>query len=244
MVRQGEEEGWYIAKYNAVTWKKITDTFLPLDFPRDQPGDMMVALVNGSLDISAEYLPSGTPTWVDIGSATYHEFFTPDLQFIEKKILSDTPHICGTAMIFVDGIYYFIAPTAVRGDVIVMKYDQNWKYLGMKELIKQGNWSEGVAFDGNHFFVSYQDISQRLNASLRPNIHLAVFDLNWNLLENVAVTNYRPEENMFGGRPYVLLYGNRLYVSYDLSPINPKTDMDDPGRLQAYVSVYELTPDH
>jgi len=60
----------------------------------------------------------------------------------------------------------------------------------------------------------------------------------------VAVTDYKPEENMFGGRPYVLLYGNRLYVSYDLSPINPKTDMDDPGRLQAYVSVYELTPDH
>jgi signal peptidase I len=107
---------------------------------------MMVALVNGTLDFSSVYLATGVLPWVDEGAATHHEFFTPDLQFIEKKILSDTPHSIGTSMIFIDGIYYFVTATAVRGDVIVMKYDQDWNYLGMKELTKQGNWPEGVAF--------------------------------------------------------------------------------------------------
>jgi hypothetical protein len=42
------------------------------------------------------------------------------------------------------------------GDVIVMEYDGDWNYLGMKELIKDAHWSTGLAFDGERFYVAYR----------------------------------------------------------------------------------------
>jgi hypothetical protein len=233
-----DANGWRLVKYDAVTWMKMTDILFPLDMPKEQNGDMMVSLVNGRLDISSQYTTYGGPPSPEQGGSTHHEFFSPNLEFLEKKILSDTPHICGSAMIFVDGIYYLISATAYTGDVIVMKYDKEWKYLGMKELIKQAHWSEGVAFDGQRFFITYLNTNQRTEPGFfpyYPNVHLAGFDLNWNLIEDVAVTNYVPKDALFTGRPWVLLHGNKLYVSYDVVPLP-----EDLDKIESVVSIYEL----
>jgi hypothetical protein len=120
-----------------------------------------------------------------------------------------------------------------------MKYDSDWKYLGSKKLISQGHWSEGLATDGQRFFIAYLDTHQRTETVFfpyYPNVHVAAFDRDWNLLEDAAVTDFAPSDSLFTGRPSLLLHGNRIYVSYDVVPLP-----EDLNKIEAYVSVYEIT---
>jgi len=245
MFTKGSASGWRIVKFDAVTWMKQFDIFFPLDTPNEQNGDPMVAFENGRLDISSQYTTFGGPPPPDQGASTHHQFYSPNLEFLEKMILSDIPHYCGTSMIYVDNIYYLFSSTSYTGDVIVMKYDSDWKYLGMKELIRQAHWPEGVAFDGQRFYVAYLNTSQRTEPGFfpyYPNVHLAAFDREWNLLEDVSVTNFLPSSYMMTGRPWVLMHGNRLFVSYDVNPTDPFTHQDRLDSIQAFVSIYEINP--
>ncbi len=238
----GKAPNWQLSKFDAVSWKKLAEITIPLDNPRESPGDPMLAYVNDQLDASSQYNASGVPPAVEFGAPTHHHFFSTDLQPLGKKLLADTQHLCGSAMIFVDGIYYLISANAYAGNVIVMKYDKDWKYLGMKELRKQAHWPQGIAFDGQRFYVAYLDTSQRTNPGffpVYPNVHLAAFDRDWNLVDNVAVTNFTPSDNKQAGRPWVILHGNRLYVSYDVDTIDPAT-REEQLRWEANVSIYEL----
>ena len=233
--------GWRIIKYDAATWKSLADIFFPLQTPQEGDGDPMVAFVNGQLDVSSGYTEAGGPPAPGEGAGTHHQFFSPDLEFQEERILEDTPHIGGSSMIYVDGVYYFITSTSYTGDVIVMKYDKDWNYIGKQDLIRRAHFSTGVAYDGNRFYLAYTDTSQRTEPGFFPvylNIHLAVFDRDWNLVEDLAVTNFTPAENRSPGRPGVILHGNRLYVSYDL---DSTVTLHDEIQSQAIVSVYELT---
>jgi len=232
--------GWRITTFNTLTWVKTRDIIFPLDTPREGNGDMMIAFVNGFLDISSGYTTHGGAPPPDSGAWTHHQFLSPNLKFLDKRILSDTPHIGGSSLIFVDSIYYFVSATAYTGDVIVMKYDRDWKYLGAKKLISQAHWSEGLAWDGLRFYVSYLNTSQRNGSGFfpyYPNVHLAAFDKDWNLIDDIAVTDYTPTDSMFTGRPSLLQLGNRLYVSYDAVPLP-----EDLTKIEGYVKVYELHP--
>jgi hypothetical protein len=146
-------------------------------------------------------------------------------------------------MVYAEGVYYLVTADDYIGDVMVMKYDQNWKYLGGKTLIQQAHFSTGLVYDSRKFYLAYTDTSQRTDPGFFPvylNIHLAVFDRDWNLLEDLAVTDYAVADNMQTGRPWVILHGNRLYVSYDLDTMDPVTH-SEMLKGQAIVSVYELT---
>jgi hypothetical protein len=233
--------GWHIIKFDAVNWNKLVDIKFPLNDTNELTGDMMIAFVKGQLDISGQCMVSGKISPPDEGATTHHHFFSPDLDFLGERILSDTPHITGSTMIYVDSIYYFITATAYTGDVIVMKYDSNWSYLGMKKLVDQAHWSEGVAFDGQYFYISYLNTSLRIEPGFwpyYPNVHLAAFDRDWNLVDDVAVTDYTPDDSMFTGRPSLLKQGNRIFVSYDAVPLPEDLDY-----IEGYVSVYDLNPD-
>jgi uncharacterized protein YceK len=239
----GQWSGWRMFKYDAVSWKALAEVDVPLDLPKEKDNDPMVAYVNGQLDLSGQYDASGSPPPLEAGAATHHQFFSTDLKPLGKKILADTPHITGSSMIYVDGIYYFVTANAFMGDLIVMKYDENWKYLGVKELVKTAHWSQGIAFDGERFYVAYLNTSQRTQPGFLPvflNVRLAAFDRDWNLVDDVAVTNYAPSDNKQPGRPWVIVHQNRLYVSYDLDTVDPARHMEL-LQWQAEVSVYELT---
>jgi len=234
------EIGWRILKYDAVTWESQADIFYPLfrggELEYRRNGDPMVAYVNGQLDISAGYNLDGAPP----PDASHHQFFTTDLEFLEERILSDTAHIDGASMIYLDGVYHFITADAFHGDVVVMQYDQNWKYLGVKTLIKQAHFSTGLAYDGQRFYLAYLDTSQRTDPGFLPvylNVRLAAFDQEWNLVDDVAVTDYARGETTSPGRPWVILHDNRLYVSYD---VGDSAAPDPLETMQAIVSVYEL----
>jgi len=246
MTRQEDEIGWHLLKIDAVSWKPSVDTFFPIDYPKEGEGDPMVAYVNGQIDISSAYNVSGKPhePTDPVGTfGTHHQLFSTDLQFLGKKILTEPGHIHGSYMVYVDGVYYLATADSYFDDVILMKYDKDWKYLGSKTLIKQAHFSTGLVYDGQRFYLAYTDTSQRTDPGFFPvylNIHLAAFDRDWNLLDDVAVTSFAPSDNRQPGRPWVILHDNRLYVSYDVDTIDPVTQ-EEQKQWQAYVSVYELT---
>ena len=235
----GYPYGWRLNKFDAVSWTMLAEAFVPLQAPNQGDTDPMIAYANGQLDVSGQYNPTGI--WQQ-GSASHHHFFSTDFQPLGEKILADTPNICGASMIYVDGVYYIITADAYDGDLIVMKYDRDWAYLGVKNLIREAHWSQGVAFDGQRFYVAYLDTHQR-SPGFFPvflNVHLAAFDRAWNLVDDVAVTNFAPSDSKQTGRPWVILHGNRLYVSYDVDTRDPVTH-EEHLRWEAYVSIYELT---
>lgn len=238
----GAPYGWHLAKFDALTWTSIAATDVLLEAPHDGNYDPTVAYVNSQLDISDQYNPDGI--WQE-GSDSHHNFFSTDLLPMGRKILTDTALISGASMIFVDGIYNIITANNYEGDLVVAKYAGDWKYLGVKELRKQAHWSQGVAFDGQRFYVSYLDTSQRdpgpFIGHFYPNVHLAAFDRDWNLVDDVAVTSFTPADLKFPGRPWVIRHANRLYVSYDVDDLDPDTHQEKLETQQAFVSIYSLS---
>ncbi|MBW2964907.1 hypothetical protein KY363_05615 [Candidatus Woesearchaeota archaeon] len=244
MGRRNQSIGWHMLKINATTWEPQIDMFYALDeHPKEADWDMMIAFVNGQIDISSQYNPTGEPpSDMTAGAATHHNFFSTDLQLIDKMILNDTQHIMGSSLLFVNNTYQFITASGFMGDLILMQYDQNWSYLGMKKLIPQAHWSTGAIFDGQNFYIAYIDTHQRTIPGFLPvwlNVHLAAFDSDWNLLEDIPVTNYTPSDNKQLGRPWLMLHENKLYVSYDLDTSDPVTH-EEHLKWQAYISIYEL----
>jgi hypothetical protein len=220
--------GWYLAKFNAVTWANPVGYFYPFSDPQMQAADPTVAFVNGQIDISD----------VDEGSGgTRHNFFTTDLQFVGSRLLTDTAHSGFSSMIAVGGITYFLstrtgtpqAPWAV----IVMKYGPDWTYLGVETLRENAATPQGLAFDGSRFYVAYTERTEGF--PFTENIHLAAFDPNWNLIEDIALTNFTPQNQTSSIHPWLVLRDNRLYVSYSQNA--PAGGIET---LQAYVKVYEV----
>jgi hypothetical protein len=235
-------EGWYLAKYNAVTWKSsVSPFFYPLA-TEERNGDPMIAMVNGQIDISGKYKNTND---IGPGHATHHQLFTPDLQFTGKHVLTDAAHIDLTSLLVVNGVINFITSTDLWGDMIVMQYDTNWNYLGTKTLKQHASAPEGTAFDGTRFYVSYIDnsLSKPGMPGGSDNIRLAAFDLNWNLLDDIAVTSFVPDNHKAPARPSLTLHNNRVYVCYDQGE-NVLPDSNQPPEntdLQVHVKVYELT---
>ena len=237
----GAPYGWHLVKYNALTWTSIAATDVLLDDPHDGNYDPTVAYVNGLLDISDQYNPTGI--W-QLGSDSHHNFFSLDLLPQGRKILTDTALISGASMIFVDGIYNIITADSYDGDLVVARYASDWEFLGVIELRPQAHWSQGVSFDGQRFYVAYLDTSQRepgpFIGHFYPNVHLAAFDRQWNLVDDVAVTSFLPEHLRFLGRPWVIQHNNHLYVSYDVDDLDPDTHEEKLETQQAFVSIYSF----
>ncbi len=228
-----------LIKFNATDWSIAAETNVPLDEPHESASDMSVSFMNGLLDVSNQYNPEGI--WQE-GSASFHDFFTPDLQPAGKKILNDSPHISGASIIFADNAYNLLSADTYSGDLVVLRYDRDWNYLGMKKLIREANWPQGAVFDGSRFYVAYTDTSQRTEPGffpVYPNAHIAAFDSNWNLLDDLALTNYTLESDNKAGRPWVIMHGGRLYVSYDVDSVDPVT-REERLQWQAYVSIIDL----
>ena len=219
--------GWYLAKFNAVTWANSVGYFYPISDPQKQAADPTVAFVNGQIDISGVYEGSG---------GTHHNFFTADLQFVGKRLLSDTEHSGFSSMITLGGITYFLSSRAgFPRSVIVMQYNPSWTYLGVKTLREHAATPQGLAFDGTRFYVAYTERTTD-GFPFSENVHLAAFDTSWNLVDDIALTNYMLQDQTSSIHPWLALRDNRLYVSYSQNA--PAGGIET---LQAYVKVYELS---
>jgi hypothetical protein len=225
LLKGGGPEGWILEKFDQ-DFNLIKQTTVNLDRTQELGNDQMLAFVNDMLDASSLYainipenneesltdnLSVGGP---EVGEATHHHFYTPDLEFIERKVLQDSPHVNGSSMVYHNGIYNLITSTAWFGDLIVMQYDQNWNYIGNKELAKNGRWSMGTVYVDKVFYVVYA--SQNRQAG--TNIILAAFDEQWNPLGKIIATDSEKDPTSLADRPAVMHHDGLLYVSYDFEP--------------------------
>jgi hypothetical protein len=245
---QTGRDGWHLTKFDAVTWKVLVSPFFhPLDGGDrigESPVDPMVAFVNGQIDVSSVYWFSpdeelGPYT----GHATHHQFFSTDLQFIGKRVLSDVPHIQMNSMIVADGVTQFVAATSfLGGNIVVMQYDKEWNSLGVKTILQNATTPEGVAYDGKRFYVAYLDNSPCATLPCRPYVHLAAFDSDWNLIEDIPVTDFAQDGRADAARPSLTYWNGRVYVCYDLTEnaaLTPVPGSQDPIP-QVRVKMYEL----
>jgi hypothetical protein len=252
-----KRNGWILAEYDVsartdggpkfnelVQFPYLLDSIAGV-YPKEENGDPMIAYVNGLIDVSSWYMPNPD---MSVGHGTHHNFFTRNLTFVDKKILySPDPdeiprHFEGSSLVFVDGFYYLVTADLFLGDVIMMKFDIDWHFKESRTLRPLAHWSTGLVFADNRFYLAYLDTSLR-QPGMDPfpiflNVHLAAFDLNWNLIEDVAVTDFSPTNRHMAGRPGLHLFGNRFYVSYDVTTITE--DNKDLFDGQAHVSVYQL----
>jgi hypothetical protein len=245
-----DKTGWRLMKYDAVTWTKLVDTFFPLmsgTAPNDpgveDPADPMIAYVNGLIDVSSTFRTQEQMlTWGPLASGgTHHQFFTPDLIFVGKRFLSDPPHINLSSMVETGGIINFVTGTALLGDLVSMQYDSNWNLLQQKRLKEKSAAPEGLAFDGQRFYVSYLDVPCTELDGCFMNVRLGVYDSAWNLLEDIAVTDFVPADLKQPGRPSLTLHNGRIYVVYDQ---NENTDMSvnpETSDVRVYVAVYAVS---
>jgi len=236
----GDPYGWRIVKYDAFNWTRLKEIYVTLPEPNEGNTDPMVAYINGKLDVSGQYSPSGI--W-QLGNWTRHHFFTADLEPLGNITLDDTPHICGSSILFVDGIYYYVSANSYFGGLVLMRYDSDWNFLGNKSLIPHAHWSQGMVFDGERFYVAYLDTSTRSSPTffpVYPNVHLAVFDRDWNIIHDLPITDFVYMGDKKAGRPWVMLHGDLLYVSYDVDTVN-MTTQDEELKWQAYVTIFEIS---
>ncbi len=245
----GGKDIWALKKYDPSDWTLLGETLISRD-PNKEPGnDFMLAEVNGMLDVAGLYV-SEAKGYIDQhkldpyqGEATSHRFFSQNLELLDNRILNDAPHINASSMVFVDGIYNFVTSTAFFGDLIVMQYDQNWKYLDSKVLAQWGNWPMGTVYhpELELFFVSYISVENVINKNGLRNIRLGIFDSSWNSITDIAVTNYERDAMTQSGRPSVIVHEGHVYVSYDVSTVE-RDGMRENQDWECEVSVYELVP--
>ena len=234
--RNNDVEGWNVAKFDAVTWASSVDYWYPFPDAQMMGFDPMVAYVNGQVDISSVYVddPAGRPpNFV----ATHHHFFTTDLQFVSKRLLSDTQHSALNGMITQGGVIHFLSSTALLGNLIVMWYDPSWTYLGVKTLKESAGTPMGVAFDGNRFYVAYTT-QERTNGGfpICENVRLAAFDTGWNVVDDIALTSHTLQEQTSAIHPWLEMKDNRLYVTYCENTAGGGVET-----LQASVKVFDLS---
>lgn len=239
----GGSLGWALEKIDTRTWE-MTDRVDIATSEGEALNDQMLAYANGQLVASGLYdaaKASGQKKKIDPtqGSATHNRVFDTELNQLDYFILDDTPHINASSLLFTNGMYHYITSSAFFGDLIVMHYGEDWEYVGVNILEEGGQWPQGAVYDSvrERFYVAFLDLTSSSTSPEEPvNVALGVFDQDWSLIEKIMVTDLNAYEN--GGRPWVILEGDRLYVSYDVSTM--QTNGEENKDWQCQVKIYEL----
>lgn len=233
------KQGWWLSKYDAATWRQVgQEIFVPVDnYPDEHIDGPALAYVNGMIDLYDVYAISGGAL------APKHHLFTLDLQPLDTITLAEGPAMYDSSVMYVDGVYTQITGTWPSGDLVVRRYDQDWNFIDEKTVRQHGYLPWGLAFDGQRFYVAFQDNSQVFSSSEAGlSVHLAAFDLDWNLIEDIQVSPWTPADGMYVDCAGLLLHEDRLYVTYAALDIAETCPFDEvcPREFQAYVNVYEL----
>jgi hypothetical protein len=127
------------------------------------------------------------------------------------------------------------------GNLIVLRFDKDWNFIDQRTLRDNAFFPTGSVSDGGRYYVAYTDTRKSKPPMLVRNVGLAAFDADWNLLQDVLLTDF---DNTSGPQidadnPWVMLHGNRLYVSY--SKVTMKPSGDGVQGAQMFVNIYELS---
>lgn len=103
-------------------------------------------------------------------------------------------------------------------DLFAYEYDANWNFLGQHLLSGDGQWSQGLLWDGHHWFVAYHTGNEHRCG----NVVVAAFDGDWRPVAQVTLNAFATFPPPLGPghcaqRPFLTRVGDSLFVSYDVA---------------------------
>lgn len=222
---------WRLAKYDS-SYQLVKEVDIALA-DDEVDNDMMLGIANGLLDASSLKKVNGTDGGdPSKGAATFHKFFTTDLQAVNEMTLEDTPHVNGSSLLCEGDNCHFFSSSAFLGDIIVMNYGSDWSYQGSHTLIKDAQWPQGSAYANGRYYLAYLDMTNRNN----PNAAFASFSESWELVQKQGLTTFGAGgENYEAGRPWVTLHKGKAYVVHDVVLSHGAKDETPKVLCRAYV---------
>ncbi len=231
----GSPIGWRLMQFDALSLEELNAVDFPIDKIRQLENDNLLAMVGGLINASGLHVTEGSEAHRegtrqdgpldsklidhDRGYATHHRLFTPDFELVAELVLDDAPQFFGTSMIELDDVIHLVTSTAHLAEIVAIQYDTSWNHLATVPLGISGAWPQGLVHDAeiDRTYLAYQTGIRGL-----LNVRIAIFDGNWNLVEDLAVTNHVWEDGKEAGRPWLTLVDDTLYVSYDvMSRVGP-----------------------
>ncbi len=239
-----------------------TTTFTIDNF--DSKADMMLNYTNGKLIIGAFQQTGVSHPTMPVQSSTWTphmhkwEFDTSLVQIGSPVVLNEMFTTWGSSCIHNSNMYNIVTFDKWKGhfsgvfNLNVYRYDNNWNYIDTKSLNNDGQWSQGVLWDGTYYYVSYH--TGRIHRG--GNVTVSIYDANWNQLHSTQVTNNQifdtlnnlPTLNTMqfnANRPYLTKVNDTLYVSYDqddyvCSDYFPVPQYTESKRWQAHVAKLKI----
>ncbi|GEM_PF-4049792 len=233
--------GWTLKKFDGVNWNRLASNEIPLDDKEFLTGGPDTAYINGYFVVTSTYRPEGKP----IGG-THNHLFTTDLKPVQTILLypPEVPeHQWEYSLLQMpnDDILLFGCAGPSKGNLEVLRFDKDWHFLEQKWLRDHAYYPNGTATDGRYVYVAYLDWTQ---PDILPgqNVRLAAFDTQWNLVDDVALTEVQnlPGNLSYGEGTKIVLLGNRIYVSYNIVTLDSKTGL--PDHSYSYVDELEISP--
>ncbi|MFN8167007.1 MAG: T9SS type A sorting domain-containing protein [Bacteroidia bacterium] len=218
--------GFKLTKYDS-DFNIVTSTNIPLD-SSDSQADMMMNYTNGKLIIGAFHvdgvyhptMPGQLPSW----NPYMHkwEYDTMLSSVASPSYLNQIFNTWGSSCIYHDNKYNIMTMHKFPDfSMYVWRYDSNWNYIDSISIRNDGQWSQGLLWDGSYYIAAYHTGHEHRCG----NITVSFYDNNWNSVYDTTITsnstfipNVSPPLNVTdsnANRPFLLLKNDTLFVSYD-----------------------------
>ena len=241
----------------------ISSITFPID-SSDSKADMLLNYTNGKLIIGAFHqtgvthptMPQQQPSWTPYMHKW--EFDTSLVQLGPPVYLNESFTTWGGSCIYNSSMYNVVTFDKWKGhfsgifNLSVYRYDNNWNYIDSIPLNNDGQWSQGVLWDGTYYYVSYH--TGRIHRG--GNVNVSIYDVNWNQLYTTQLTNNQifdtinnlPTLNTIqynANRPFLTKVNDTLYVSYDqddyiCTDYTPVPQYHEGKRWQAHVAILKI----
>jgi hypothetical protein len=219
--------GFRLTKYDD-NFNIVSAVTIPLD-SSDSQADMMMDYTNGKLIIGAFHetgfyhpsMPQQQTSWMPNMHKWEYDLNLNPLTAPVYLNESFTPW--GGSCIYNNNQYNIVTMDKFPNfHLHVYQYDNNWNFVDSLTLNTDGQWSQGLLWDGTYYYVAYHAGHEHRSG----NIVVAMYDVNWNLAYDTTITtnpvfvfNTSPPLNTTehnANRPSLLKKNDTLYVSYDV----------------------------
>ncbi len=222
-------DGWRLTKYDAA-FNQVAETLVALP-PGHAANDEMLRVWGDRVYLSGLYNPNyanaqpGQTASADEKLYTHLWVYDTALNPLEDHVLDEAPNINGgTLLRYRDGFAYIAADNFVTNRLYAHLYDADWHYQRSLLLSENGQWAMGATMADDLLYIAWHRGEHSAGDVL-----VDIRDLDWDLVERLQVTAVEPGFN--AQRPWVQVFGDRMFVSYDLESNNR---MD----LQCMITVY------
>ncbi len=230
----GSSNSWSyrLSKYDQ-DFNLINSITFPID-SSDSKADMMLNYTNGKLLIGAFHQPGVLHPTMPMQASSWQpimhkwEYDTNLISITPPIYLNEIFTAWGSSCIYnsnrynILSFYKWLGPTNPNFNMKVYRYDNNWNFIDSIPLNNDGQWSQGLLWDGNNYYVAYHSG----HTHQAGNITMAVYDTDWNLVYDTTITNYSNfvqfstpplfTTDYNANRPFLTKQNDTLIVSYDV----------------------------